>query len=274
MKIATSTYIFGSIEKAVETLSDTPIRDLEAYEILAPGRDDLRQLRVHQRTYEELSQLRDSLSQKGFRIAAISGHTDLLEKDNQQRRQNIAHLERCVDAAPVLKCPIVVFASGAGTGDSDKDWNDLTESIKHLCSRAGRHDVKIAFECHYHEFISSTDDAIKLVKQVNRANFGINYDPWHFELAGEDIAESVGKCAPMIVHTHLHDVPHDSVDLPWYKRECIPGDGSINWAVIFEQLKKNNYDGVLSIELHQVYNDILSDCRKAYKFLSEKCVSL
>jgi len=268
MKIATSTFIFGSIEKAVEILSPTVIRELEVYEVLVPGRDDVRHLKVYERTGEELSELSSSLEQKGFRIAAISGHTSLLTEKVQQGKQNIVHVERCIEIAPLVKCPVVVTASGPGTGNEEKDWKDLTTIMKNLCEKAAKCGIKIAFECHYGEFISSPEEVTRLVQEVNMTNFGINYDPWHFELAGMNIVESVARCAPWIVHTHLHDVPYDSEDLPWHKRECIPGDGSIDWSAIIEQLKKDDYKGVLSIELHQVYQDIYSDCQKAYQFLS------
>jgi sugar phosphate isomerase/epimerase len=141
----------------------------------------------------------------------------------------------------------------------------MVSCLGKLSEKGAGYNVKIALECHYGEFIQSTDEIKRLIEDVASEHVGINYDAWHFELQKEEIATSIQSVAKYVIHTHIHDVPKE--DIPGKQREDIPGNGTIDWASIVKALTSVGYNGVLSIELHQVYSERVKDHRKAKSYL-------
>jgi len=255
MKIASSTCIFGSVQTAIAELKPLGINALEVYELCA-GEASLH-LRLASKTNTQIEKLKSRLDKQDVYICAISGHANLLEDDEERFSANMAHLYRCVEGAELLDCPIVVTASGHATGDSGRDWDRMLSCLGQLGEKAARHSVKIALECHYGEFIQSTAEVKRLIESVALDSVGINYDAWHFELLGENIAESIKSVAKYVLHTHIHDVPKGKTAAG--QNEDIPGNGTIDWPSMVKELTLIGYNGTLSIELHQVYSDRVSD---------------
>jgi sugar phosphate isomerase/epimerase len=242
------------------------IRTFEAYELHAPGVPEVRHVGVRVKADDELRRLGDDLSRRGARICALSGHADLLDPD--PAADAVRHLERCLEAAPLLGCPIVVTASGFLRGEPAAAWERLVAVLRHLGDVAGEEGVRLAVECHYGEFIATTEEAERLMEAVAHPRVGVNYDAWHFALAAEDLERSVRVLSPWIIHTHIHDVPRDCPeDTKWFEREEIPGRGVVDWSVILAELKRVGYGGALPIELHKVFEDRVRDHVQASKFL-------
>lgn len=268
MFIASSTCVFGSLETALAELLPIGICAFEAYELHVPGHPDVKHIGVGQKTNDELRQLRDDIRARGARLCALSGHTDLLEPDPSASAENVHHIERCLEAAPLLDCPIVVTSSGHLRGEASRAWKHLVGVLKHLGDIAGEKGVQLAVECHYGEFIATTDDAHRLMEEFAHPCVGVNYDAWHFALAGENLETSVRTLSSWVIHTHIHDVPRKCPqDTPWFAREEIPGRGGIDWALILAELNRVGYRGALPIELHRVFVERVQDHKEAGEFL-------
>jgi len=265
MKIASSTCIFGSIQTAIEELTPLGVNALEAYELCVPSRKELYHLNLASKTDAQIAELKSSFDEQDVSICAISGHASLLEKDEEVFSANLAHLHRCIEGAELLGCPIVVTASGHATGDPERDWDRLNTCLGELGEKARGYNVKIALECHAGEFIQSTSDVKRLIESIGSEDVGINYDPWHFEILGEDISDSAKSVAKYVIHTHIHDVPKAEGERKI--GEDIPGNGTIDWPSIVRELASVGYNGALSIELHRVFSDRVSDHRSSRTYL-------
>lgn len=269
MFVASSTCVFGSLETALAELLPIGISAFEAYELHVPGRPELKHVGVGLKTEDELGQLREGLQSRGAWLCALSGHTDLLEPDPSAAAENVRHLEGCLAAAPLLDCPVVVTASGPLRGEASAAWEYLVEVLRHLGDIAGEHNVRLAVECHYGEFIATTEDARRLMEAVAHPCAGINYDAWHFALAGENLETSVRTLSRWVFHTHIHDVPRECPGgTHWFAREEIPGRGVIDWPLLLAELNRAGYRGALPIELHKVFSDRVRDHAQARDFLS------
>jgi len=268
MFVASSTAVFGGLEQALDEMLPLGIGALEAYELNVPGHPELRHVGVAAKTDSELTSLRAQFHERDARLCALSGHTDLLDPDPEGRAASVAHLRRCLAAAGVLGCPIVVTASGHLRGDPGEAMRSLVDALRGLGDVAAEHGVHLAVEAHYEEFMQSTADVVRLMQQVDHPRVGINYDPFHFVFLGEDIAASARTAAQWVIHTHIHDVtPSGADDVPWHAREEIPGRGVIDWPAVLEALHRAGYDGALSIELHKVFADLATDHETSRDYL-------
>lgn len=268
MFIASSTSVFGGLQRATEELLPLGINAFEAYELNVPGHPELKHVGVADKTEDELAALRDDLGKQGARLCALSGHTDLLAPSEGARAESVRHLEACLSAARTLDCPIVVTASGHLRGHAEAAMDGLAATLRHLGDAAGEHGVRLAIEAHCGEFIQSTDDLIRLMERVDHPCVAINYDPFHFVFLDEDLAASARAAAPWVAHTHIHDVSADGAqDVPWFEREEVPGRGVIDWRAVLTALCHVGYQGALSIELHKVFSDLAADHRASRDFL-------
>jgi len=275
MFIASSTAVFGGLEAALKTLLPAGITAFEAYELHVPGHPELKHVGVANRSDEELSALRERLAVSGARLCALAGHTDLLAADTDERARGTAHLERCLEAARLLACPIVVTASGHLRGDPGGALSTLVGALRHLGDKATDAGAKVAVEGHYGEFIQSTEDLIRLMEAVDHPAVGVNYDPFHFVFLHENMAQWAPRAAPWVVHTHIHDVARGwSPERPWYDQEDVPGRGVIDYAAMLSALCSVGYGGALSIELHKVFHGLTEDHVLARDFLQKQIAQL
>ena len=275
MYVASSTCLFSNIETAVRELRPIGIRSLEVYEVgLGPGHWHLR---VAERSAGELKETKKRLERDGMKVCAISGHVPLVGEGRAMIRAALSHLRRCMAAAELLGCPVVVTASGGGkgTGNRERDWHDLCGRVRRLSARAADHGVRIAFEPHYGEFVATTDDLRRLMEAVASPHLGINYDAAGLKVAGEDIAASIASVAQWVIHTHIRDIAKGNRrNAPQIRRECVPGTGTIDFRAIVQTLANAGYQGALSIELHKVYENRVDDHLAARRYLEEELNSL
>jgi len=74
-------------------------------------------------------------------------------------------------------------------------------------------------------------------------NFGLNFDPSHLVWQGIDYLQAVEVFAKRIFHTHAKDTEIVQHKLRWLG--CLEGGW---WRYYIARLRRNGYDGILSIE--------------------------
>lgn len=119
-----------------------------------------------------------------------------------------------------------------------KPFNELgLNRIKKIIEFAESIDVKIAFE---NTKIKGYID--KVIDNIKSDNIGICYDAGHCHLYFNDEFK-YKKYKDKIFAVHLHD--NDKTD----DLHLIPYDGTINWDYVAQNLKENNYDGPITLEV-------------------------
>ncbi|MDB6095051.1 MAG: Xylose isomerase domain protein barrel [Verrucomicrobia bacterium] len=121
------------------------------------------------------------------------------------------------------------------------------------------------------------------LKEMNSAQYGINYDPSHLIRMGIDPARFIDEFAAQVVHVHGKDTYIDperlynigteqagvfAEGLPWggyFWRYTIPGAGAAPWTKLLATLQAAKFKGFVSIELEDVnYNGTLEGERKGF----------
>ncbi len=171
-------------------------------------------------------------------------------------------------------------------------WNDVlipywTEQSK-LCSR---HGVKVAWEAHPGFTVYNPDTLMRLSDACcgkrGKPNLGANLDPSHFFWQGIDpvqAARVLGE-AGLLFYCHAKDTAIDPQEASingtldtrsygdlhkraWVFRTCGYGHGDEFWKPFVSMLRRQGYDGVLSIEHEDSYMSTNEGFEKAVEYLS------
>jgi L-ribulose-5-phosphate 3-epimerase len=112
-------------------------------------------------------------------------------------------------------------------------------------SLAGAYGVKLAIHEHWRGVSHYWNPDTTLMALKGHPNFGVCADLGHWPKSGIDPLEAVKKLSGHIIGIHLKDIAAYNdptlIDVP-------VGTGVINFPAIFEELKKQNFNGYIYIE--------------------------
>jgi hydroxypyruvate isomerase len=101
-------------------------------------------------------------------------------------------------------------------------------------------------------FLTGSDQAASIIKECGEPNLFMQFDMYHMQRMGEDVAAGIAKHLPLIRHMQLADVPgrHE------------PGTGEMEYPALFQLIDKLGYDGWIGCEYHP-----LGDARAGLNWL-------
>lgn len=232
---------------------------------------------------EEFCQtLRDS----GLTISALSCHGNPVHPDAAKAQEYHEDMVNTVRLAQKLGIETITCFSGC-PGDCETsrypNWvtcawpDDNLEILKYQWDKvlipywkkfvkiAREYGVtKIAFELHP-GFCVYNVDTLKRLREAVGPEIGVNFDPSHLLWQGMDPVAVIREFKGMIYHVHAKDVRvdkyntaingvldtkhySDEVKRSWIFRTVGFGNDADYWKDIFSALRKNGYDGTISIE--------------------------
>ena len=187
---------------------------------------------------------------------------------------------RSVEWAAAAGIPVLHTGDGhKPEGMSDEEaFKILEEKLSLILEAAKKNNVTVAIEPH--GTFSLTADGLKRIMQMGDAKqLGINYDAcnifragyvesgngksgWQGNKGGADEVETLSAVIDRVVHFHAKDMNA--------AKECVAvGDGIVNIGGCIELLKKNGYNGVVSVETEggDSFDDIVELARRSYNYL-------
>ncbi len=132
-----------------------------------------------------------------------------------------------------------------------------------LTDYAAERGAKIMFESlnpmfmNVNTFICTLQEAIKLVEDVGRENFGLLLDVWHVWWE-HGLAERISGLKDIIFGVHISDWPENGPR--GFGDRLIPGDGVIDLAEFLGAVERSGFDGGYCLEVFssREYPDSLS----------------
>lgn len=209
-------------------------------------------------TQETATALRDLMERRALQISSLAAYTNVTDGDPDRRKTNIQTVRNAIDAAALLEVEVVCTMAGQPPAGRDRYKvieEDCVEIFPPLLEYAQSKGIKLALENWYATNIQHLGHWERLFAQVPHKNFGLNFDPSHLLWQGIDYLEAVDKFADRIFHTHAKDTEVKEYRRRWvgshgdgWWRYVIPGLGQIQWGEYIAALRRNGYNGVLSIE--------------------------
>jgi sugar phosphate isomerase/epimerase len=202
-------------------------------------------------TAHQLLAVKDYWAQKGIKLygmqALLYGNPHLkLFESAESRRYMFEYLKKIVRLAGRLDIKTMVFGSPK---------NRLIDNItpEQVLSVASDFFSKISETCYEHgvilclepnakgygcNFINNTEEALKLINEVNHSNFQLNMDTSTLIMNSENLKGSILKAKDNIAHFHISapNLTPVSSDI-------------IDFQLTSDLLKKIKYEGAVSIEM-------------------------
>jgi len=207
---------------------------------------------------DKVKSIQDQLNARGLTISSLAYYANVVDPDAGKRAAVLDHLRVCVDGAKKLGVGVVCTLAGMPLPDKDKMKTieeDVPGALGPVIEYAAAQDIQIALENWYATNIQNLEHWERLFEVLPAENFGLNFDPSHLAWQGIDWLEAVDRFADRIFHTHAkdceiraHRLREVGVQASGWWRYVIPGYGKIHWGEYIAALKRNGYDGVLSIE--------------------------
>lgn len=110
--------------------------------------------------------------------------------------------------------------------------------------------------------VQSAEEVDRMMEMTDKDKFSLLFDSGHLAYCGQDYLAVLTKYADRVKHVHLKDVrlqvvakvKDENLSFLQGVREgafTVPGDGSIDFAPIFDILEKANYRGWMIVEAEQ-----------------------
>lgn len=202
---------------------------------------------------EHIHQTRKGLEERGLSICCMD--TSCLFHDPARFEEALQEGRDTIDLAHAMGTPYIrVF------GDKIPDCNNsdaviaaVASGLEELGQFAESRGVTVLLETHG-DFWSS-DLLLAVLSQTKSPAIGILWDFEHPYIHGETAAYTFEKLGQLIKHTHIKD----SKVTPDGRKLCLIGEGDVPVEAMVELLRRNGYDGWLSLEYEKKWQPALEE---------------
>ncbi|MGC8862969.1 MAG: sugar phosphate isomerase/epimerase family protein, partial [Armatimonadota bacterium] len=207
-------------------------------------------------TDSRAEEIKRKLESRGLVISSLAWYTNMTDV---AKREEIAHNFRLlVDAAQKLGVGVVCTLAGMPVSGKDKlktIEEDCAVVFPPLVDYAASKGIRVALENWFATCLQGLAHFDRMFEVVPHENFGLNFDPSHLLHQQIDYIGAVERYARRIFHTHAKDTEIRDDKLAYlgnqmggWWRYVIPGFGRVKWSEYISCLRRNGYNGVLSIE--------------------------
>ena len=183
-----------------------------------------------------LRQLRRRAFLLGLTVSGTAIGNTFTHPPGLQREEQMAYTKRWIDCAADLGAPTIrIFAGDVQKGTTEgqaRAW--CLEAIREACAYAGTRGVILALENHG-GIVSTADQLLSIVKDVDSEWFGVNWDSGNFD--GADTYAELAAIAPYAVTSQIKT----NVGSP---KGPVPAD----WKRVIAILRDAGYRGWVSLE--------------------------
>ncbi len=169
-----------------------------------------------------------------------------ISADPAMRKATLERNKSAVDCALVLGANLLNgpyhSALGQFTGQpaTEQEWRWAVENLRELADYADSFGITLGLE-YLNRFesylVSSSDELIKLVEDVDHPACKIMFDTFHANIEEKNLGDAIRKLSKHLVHVQVSENDRSTV-----------GTGNVNWEDVFKALKEIKYDGWLSVE--------------------------
>lgn len=206
----------------------------------------------------------DLVKQAGLRVTSVQPRCHALFSDSMcpdvldvADRQAIYRntIDLFSESFPGQDIPFVTISGNPHDGNFAHSLATAKKVYPALADYAADRGVRIMFEplnpvlMNRDSFICTLDEAVRLIRDVNRPNFGLMLDVWHV-WREPHIFERVSRLDGLIFGVHVSDWP--AGEPRHIGDRLLPGDGIIDLPELFSAIRRSGYDGAYCLEIFSV----------------------
>jgi D-psicose/D-tagatose/L-ribulose 3-epimerase len=197
--------------------------------------------------YSALGEMLDEIGLERTIVSVVpTAEKNPISPDAAVRQAGIDYLKWLVDCSAAAGSNILcgplhsTLGLFSGSGPTAQERKRARSVHRLVGDYAGKKDVRLAIEAlnRFESYFVNTMEALtQYLDEVDHPNITGMYDTFHANIEETDPIEAIGKAKRYISHVHISENDRGT-----------PGRGHLDWPSIYRALKKNKYDGWLTIE--------------------------
>lgn len=194
---------------------------------------------------QEPTQAVGIVRKSGLAVASLGADGILVQADATAQAEWFTRLEAASRIALDIGCDTIMVSTGMANATT-------VEAAAKILLRAGSvlagKGLRLAYEFNaFHPSLNTLEHALALLTAADRTNIGLALDSYHMERSGS--WRDLGHIpAHRLFCVQLSDVPAGDAAGQAPLDRLIPGQGRIDWSVLFRFLDSSGYDGLVSFE--------------------------
>lgn len=169
--------------------------------------------------------------------------------------QQIVLLQRCIQLAHTFETTLLrVFTFWRKEALTPELEARIVAAFAAPLEIAAREGVTLVLENEHACYIGTGGEAARIASEIDSPYLKLVWDPGNAFYAGErPYPEGYEAVRPWLAHVHVKDArmietPDHGPQPQW----CVIGEGEIDYAAQFAALKRDGYDGTISLETHYI----------------------
>jgi len=211
---------------------------------------------------QTIKTMREMLDNLGLSVSMVTGDLNI-PMNNEKGPLALRNIKPYLDLAEGFGASLIRIAMKK---DEDIKW------AQRASDQARERSIRLVHQSHTRSLFETVDGSLKTLKQVNRENFGLIYEPANLDLCGQDYGvEAIKRLAPYVFNVYLQNhVKNENGRVAintWIQGDVrydpirLQDEGGIDFEQVFEGLSTIGYDGYVTV--HQAFSDIMSPAEAA-----------
>jgi sugar phosphate isomerase/epimerase len=204
------------------------------------------------------------LQKHQLRVTMVTGDFDIVY-NNDAAPNCLRHIGPYLELARAFGAPLIRVAL--------KTDQDISRAQR-AADEAAEQGLKLAHQCHTQSLFETVDNIERTLRQIDRPNFGLVYEPANLELCAQTYGpETLRRLEPWIFNVYLQNQvlkPDGKWTLKTWCRGTVPFDlipihqqGGIDFRRVFEGLAAINYRGPVTVHQAQIGSETVEESVKA-----------
>lgn len=160
-----------------------------------------------------------------------------------------AGVEKTIEYALACGCTRVNLLGGIPPAGITRDIARKTfvANLQYACAELKKHGIRVVIEpVNTYDspgvFLTRTDQAVEIIRDVGSDNLGIEYDVYQAQLMEGDLCNTLRKTMPLIWHMQVGDAPS----------RAQPGTGEINFDCVLRVIDECGYMGWIGCDYRPI----------------------
>lgn len=166
---------------------------------------------------------------------------------------------------------------------TNTEWEKFASGMNRLGAIAKSMGISLVYHHHMGTVVQTAEEVDRMMDMTDPEVFSLLFDSGHLAYCGEDPLTLLKKHSARVKHVHLKDIRPDVIAAVKAGRGSfldgvrmgtftVPGDGTIDFGPIFEELGSVGYEGWMVVEAEQdpAKADPLEYALKARAYIREK----
>jgi sugar phosphate isomerase/epimerase len=141
-------------------------------------------------TQDKCNTIRNTFRDHNLPISCISGYTNIIHPDKDERARRVGYLKEIIKHAQYLGTPYVI--SETGTYNTESDWvhhpknkteegfEECRKVVADLAQFAYDHGAMFLLETYVNNVVGSVEETVKMFAQVDHPGLGLLMDPTNY----------------------------------------------------------------------------------------------